>query len=332
MGIKLISKSSTKSKFRINPHTLELEKVRISLKARLQKIGVFFLTTMVFSVFFAFIIYNFFDSPKELMLRREIEQYDLQYKLLNKKVNTLSKVLNDIENRDDNIYRTIFETEPISQEERMAGVGGVDRYRDLQGYKNSKVITETAQQIDQLSRRMYIQSKSFDKIYDLAKNKATMMACIPAIQPVSNKGLTRLASGFGLRLHPVYKTWRMHTGVDFTAPIGTPIYATGDGKIVQPNSSMSGYGKFVVVNHGYGYQTLYAHMSKVIVKPGDKVTRGQIIGYVGNSGVSTGPHLHYEVLKNGKQIDPVHFFYQDITPEEYQKLIEMASVPNQSLS
>jgi murein DD-endopeptidase MepM/ murein hydrolase activator NlpD len=166
----------------------------------------------------------------------------------------------------------------------------------------------------------------------MAKNKEKMLASIPAIQPISNKNLKRIASGFGYRIHPVYKTWRMHTGMDFTAPIGTPIYATGDGVVIKPKSRMSGYGKVVVVDHGYGYKTLYAHCSKIIVRPGQKVKRGQIIGYVGNTGISTGPHVHYEVLKNDRPVNPVNYFYQDLSPEEYEKVIEISSRANQSMS
>ncbi len=251
---------------------------------------------------------------------------------LDKRVEKLNKVLVDIENRDDNIYRTIFEAEPIPSNFRKAGIGGSDRYEFLKGFENSQTIIRTAQKIDKLSRELYIQSKSFDDVYKMAKNKARMLASIPAIQPLSNKDLKRIASGFGYRIHPIYKTWRMHTGIDFTAPIGTPLYATGDGVIERIKGKMSGYGKVVIINHGYGYESLYAHMSKIIVRPGEKVKRGQVIGYVGNTGRSTGPHVHYEIKKNGKPINPVHFFFQDLTPEEYEKVIEISSRPNQSMS
>lgn len=322
----------SKSKFKINPHSLELEKVTVSWKDRFRKIGYYTLALSVFAVVVLFVAYSYFPSPKELMLMRENKQYALQFELLDQKVNQLNQVLADLEDRDDNIYRTIFESEPISKEKRMAGIGGSNRYEDLEGYENSKVITETSNKIDLLGRRLYIQSKSYDEIFKLAKNKEKMLASIPAIQPISNKDLTRIASGFGFRIHPVYKTWRMHTGIDFTAPVGTPIYATGDGKVINPNSGLSGYGKAIVIDHGFGYQSLYAHCSKVIVKPGQKVKRGEIIGYVGNSGISTGPHVHYEILKNGQPINPVNFFYQDLSPEEYEKVIDISSRANQSMS
>ena len=321
-----------KSKFKINPHSLEYEKVKINWKERLRNAAYYTVALTVFAVVVLFVAYSYFPSPKELMLMRENQQYKLQYEILNNKVDKLTTVLADLEDRDDNIYRTIFEAEPISSEKRHAGVGGSDRYADLEGYGNSKVIIETTKMIDQLSRRLYIQSKSYDDIFKMAKNKEKMLASIPAIQPVSNKDLKRIASGFGYRIHPVYKTWKMHTGIDFTAPVGTPIYATGDGVVIKPKSRMSGYGKVIVINHGFGYQTIYAHCSKIVARPGTKVKRGQIIGYVGNTGISTGPHCHYEVRKNGKPINPVNFFYQDLSPEEYEKVIEISSRANQSMS
>jgi len=322
----------SKGKYKVNPHTLELERVKLGLKGLLLRGGYYLMGGVVFATIVLFIAYTFFDSPKELMLKRENQQYALQQDMMNSRIDQLSSVLKEIEDRDDNIYRTIFEAEPIPVEEREAGIGGSDRYRNLKGYENTKRITETAKKLDQLSRELYVQSKSFDDVYKMAKNKEKMLASIPGIQPISNKDLTRIASGFGYRIHPIYKTLRMHEGIDFTAPVGTPIYATGDGKVERLKSQMNGYGNVVMINHGYGYETLYAHMSKIIVKPGQKVKRGEIIGYVGNTGRSTGPHLHYEVRKNGKPINPVHFFYQDLTPAEYEKVIEIASRPTQSMS
>jgi len=322
----------SKSKFKINPHSLEYERVKLTWKEKLRKAAYYSVALLVFAILVLFVAYSYFPSPKELMLSRENQQYKLQYVLLNDKVKKLTTVLSDLEDRDDNIYRTIFEAEPISKEKRNAGVGGSDRYADLEGYSNSKMIIESTKLIDQLSRRLYIQSKSYDDILEMAKNKERMLASIPAIQPVSNKDLTRIASGFGYRIHPVYKTWKMHTGIDFTAPVGTPIYATGDGVVIKPKNRMSGYGNAIVINHGYGYQTIYAHCSKIVAKPGTKVKRGQIIGYVGNTGISTGPHCHYEVRKNGQPINPVNFFYQDLSPEEYEKVIEISSRANQSMS
>jgi hypothetical protein len=321
-----------KPKYFFDLKSLEIEKVSHSVGAKVRRFLLAALVGMVFTTSVLVLAYNFFDSPKEKALKREIEQYELQYDLMNRRIDQLHTVLTDIEKRDDEIYRIIFEAEPVSKAERSAGYGGADRYKHLQGYQNSTILTETAQKLDKLARQLYVQSKSFDNVYSLAKGKNEMMASIPAIQPVSNKGLTRLASGFGYRIHPVYKSFRMHTGVDFTAPRGTPVYATGNGKAIRPDVGMTGYGLFIVIDHGYGYKTVYAHLSKVLVKPGQKVTRGEIIGYVGNSGVSTGPHLHYEVRYNNKPVNPVHYFFNDLTPEEYQKIIEIASQVNQALS
>jgi len=319
-------------RYKVNPETLALEPVKMSKKDFLKKAGYYLMGGVVFATLVLFVAYTFFDSPKELMLKRENNQYAMQLNMLNGRVDKLSNVLRDIEQRDDNIYRTIFEAEPVSVDERRAGIGGADRYNELKGYNNSQLITETTQKIDQLSRELYVQSKSFDEVYKLARAKEDMLASIPGIQPVSNKDLRRIASGFGYRIHPIYKTLRLHEGIDFSAPTGTPIYATGNGVVERKHGRMSGYGIVCVINHGYGYETLYAHCSKIIVKPGQKVKRGEIIGYVGNTGRSTGPHLHYEVHKNGKKINPIHFFYQDLTPEEYEKVIEISSRPTQSMS
>ena len=321
-----------KGKYRVNLHSLELELVTPKLRDRLKRVLLTLLGGAVFATIILLIAYSYFDSPKERMMKREIDQYEVQLDLMNDRMNQLSTVLEDLEQRDNTLYRTIFEAEPISREERMAGIGGSSRYADLQGFANSKRITETTARLDRLSRQLYVQSKSYDEIRELAKSKTKMMLCIPAIQPVTNKNAENIASGFGMRRHPIYKTWRIHTGIDFTGKIGTPVYATGDGKVIQPGDGMSGYGNVVMIDHGFGFKTLYAHLSKSIVKPGQVVKRGEIIGYLGNSGMSTGPHLHYEVWKAGTQVNPVHYFFQDLTPEEYQKVIEIASRPNQSLS
>jgi murein DD-endopeptidase MepM/ murein hydrolase activator NlpD len=276
------------------------------------------------------IFFQFFDSPKEKILNREIIQLSSQYETMQSKLNQVELVLDDIQQRDDNIYRVIFEADPIPKSIRKAGYGGVNRYQDLTGFKNSDLIISTANKIDQITKQLYIQSKSFDEIIELAKNQSDMLAAIPAIQPVANKNLHRMASGYGYRIHPVYKTRKLHTGMDFSAKIGTPIYATGDGKVSKVRRSRRGYGNYVIINHGYGYKTLYAHMSKYIVKRGQKVKRGDIIGYVGNTGMSMAPHLHYEVHKDGRKINPVNFYYNDLTPQQYEKMLEISSQNNQS--
>ena len=277
-----------------------------------------------------FVFFTFFDSPKEKMLNREIKNMVFQYNQIKDKLNQISLVMADLQNRDDNIYRVIFEAEPIPNSIRKAGYGGVNRYEALKGYNNSDLIINTTKKLDQISKQLYIQSKSFDEIIELAKHKSEMLAAIPAIQPVSNKNLSRMASGFGPRIDPIYKTKKFHAGMDFSAKTGTPIYATGNGKVIRVRKSRKGYGNHVKIDHGYGYITLYAHMQKYIVKKGQKVKRGEVIGYVGNTGKSVAPHLHYEVHKNGKKVNPVNFFYNDLTSEEYEKMIILSSQNNQS--
>ncbi len=320
-----------KARYHFNTKTLSFEELKVSVKHKLVKFISFFTSGMVLSAAIMLVVYSFIDSPKEKIMKRENAKLQLQYAILNDHMNQITAILANLQNRDDNIYRTIFEAEPIPDNIRKAGYGGTDRYKDIQGYENSDLMENTARKLDMISHQIYIQSKSFDEIVMLAKNKEKMLTCIPAIQPVKKTQCT-IVSGFGYRIHPIYKTLRMHTGIDFAAKIGTPIYATGDGVVIDPKGNESGYGNVVVINHGYGYESLYGHMSKMIVKPGDKVKRGQVIGYVGSTGVSVAPHCHYEIIKNGKKIDPINFFFNDLSPEEYQKVIEQASRPSQSLS
>jgi murein DD-endopeptidase MepM/ murein hydrolase activator NlpD len=320
-----------KVKYRYNQHTLSYDKIELTLKDKLFKSSIFVGLGLVIGVFIYALAYTYIDSPKEKQLKRENAQLQAQYVILNKKLEQFSKVLDDVQHRDDNIYRVIFEAEPIANEIRKAGFGGVNRYKELEGYNNSELIIKTAEKLDKLSKQLYIQSKSFDEVFEMAKKKEEMLAALPAIQPVQNKDLTRMASGFGNRMHPILKYVKFHAGMDFTADRGTPIYATGEGKIIQADSKSSGYGRHVRIDHGYGYITLYAHMSKLNVKLGQKVKRGDVIGFVGNSGLSAGPHCHYEVRKNGSPVNPVNFYYNDLTAEEYAKMIELANAPMQSL-
>ena len=286
------------------------------------------------SAFFAAIMliafFNFFDSPKEKMLIREIDNMTLQYELMNQKLSQISAVLDNVQDRDDNIYRVIFEADPIPKSIRKAGIGGVNRYEKLDGYTNSELIISTSQKLDQIAKQLYIQSKSFDEVIELATKKSDMLASIPAIQPVTNKELKRLSSGYGRRIDPYYKKPKFHYGVDFSAPKGTPIYATGNGMIKKTKKSRRGFGNHLVIDHGYGYESLYAHMQKYIVRKGQKVKRGDLIGYVGNSGKSTAPHLHYEVHKDGRKVNPAYYFHNDLTPEEFDRMLELAAQENQS--
>tara|TARA_R110001592_G_scaffold325782_3_gene606114 strand:+ start:38054 stop:38917 length:864 start_codon:yes stop_codon:yes gene_type:complete len=285
---------------------------------------------MVFASIILFVAYTFFDSPKEIALKRENEQLKLQYAVINKDVSQIKDVLSNIIHRDNNIYRVIFEAEPISQDVREAGVGGVNRYIGLEGYKFSELVINTRKTIDNISQKLYIQSKSFDEIVELAKQKEELLQSIPAIQPITNEDLTRVASGFGYRIHPIHKIRKMHTGMDFTAPTGTHIFATGDGVVESVISSKRGYGNHIVIKHQFGYKTRYAHMSRFNVKKGQKVKRGDIIGFVGNTGSSTGPHLHYEVEKDNRKVNPYNYYFNDLTPEEFDRMIELSSSANQS--
>jgi murein DD-endopeptidase MepM/ murein hydrolase activator NlpD len=243
----------------------------------------------------------------------------------------VNQVMQDMASRDNNIYRVVLDADPIPSSVRSAGYGGADRYNDLQGFSSSDLMTETTRKMDQLVRQIYVQSRSYDEIEKLAKNKEQMLACLPAIQPIDGKQLKGILSGFGMRVHPIYKVMKMHTGIDFGAAEGTPIYATGDGIVERADNLEQGYGNHVVINHGFGYQTLYAHMSRIAATVGQKVKRGQVIGYVGSTGESTGDHLHYEVIKNGVKVNPISYFFNDLNPDEYKQIISIASQPTQSL-
>lgn len=321
----------SKVKYRYNSTTLSYDKIEVTYKDRIYKTLSFLGTGLVIGVIIYGLAYTYIDSPKEKQLKQENAQMEAQYALLNKKLDQISAVLEDVQHRDDNIYRVIFEAEPIASDIRTAGFGGVNRYKELEGYSNSELIIETSKKLDKISKQLYIQSKSFDEVFEMAKKKEEMLAAIPAIQPVQNKDLTRMASGYGYRMHPILKYRKFHAGMDFTAPRGTPIYATGKGTVIQADAKASGYGNHVRIKHGYGYVTLYAHMSKIKVREGEKVNRGDIIGYVGNTGLSAGPHCHYEVRKNDEPVNPVNFYFNDLTPEEYDKMLELSNTPLQSL-
>lgn len=320
-----------KDKYLFNTTSLQVEKVRESFRDKVRTYFRFILAGALISTLLLITGFLFIDSPKEKALRREIRQYELQYQLINDRLDVLTAVMEDMQERDDHIYRVIFEAEPIPRAVREAAVGGTDRYARFEGYDNTRLISSTMQRLDQMARQLYVQSRSYDEVFEMALNKADMLAAIPAIVPIAN-GTERLMSGFGHRIHPIYKTLRMHTGVDFTAPTGTPIYATGNGVVVRAYRNNHGYGRMVLIDHGYGYQTLYAHMSQIDVRQGQQVVRGEVIGLVGSTGISTAPHLHYEVIRNGRKVNPVNYFFNDLSPEEYEYIIEVASRVNQSLS
>ena len=317
-------------KYYYDTKTLSYKQIKLSNTEKAKKYSVFISSSILLSLIMILMFFQFFDSPKEKRLKNEIENLTDQYNIIENNIKEIEIVLDDIQKRDDNIYRTIFEADPIPNSIRKQGFGGVNRYKKLSGFSNSEIIINTTKKIDQLTKQLYLQSKSFDEIINLAKNKTKMLSSIPAIQPVSNKDLSRMASGYGYRIHPIYKTRKLHTGMDFSAKTGTEIYATGDGVVSKVRKSRRGYGNHVKINHGFGYETLYAHMSKYIVKRGQKVKRGEIIGYVGNTGTSVAPHLHYEVHKEKRKINPVNFYYNDLNPDEYERMLEISSQSNQS--
>lgn len=276
---------------------------------------------------------QYFPQHQTILLENRLAEQKFEISKLGRELDNLTEILAGIEKRDDNIYRVVLGAEPIDKGIRNAGVGGSDRYADIKAKDliDKDMILKLHERVDKLRRKVYIESKSQDELVRLAENKEKLYAAIPAIQPVSNKQLMALASGFGMRTHPIYKVRKMHTGIDFAASIGTPIYATADGKVTSVEVKFSGYGKLVEIDHGFGYKTRYAHMHEFAVREGQHVKRGDLIGYVGNTGLSTAPHLHYEVLINGAQVDPVHYFYNDLTSSEYEKVLELASIENQSL-
>ena len=320
----------SKISYKFNTKSLTYEKVIVPLRKKVWQALSYLGTGLFFATITIMLAYKYLDSPKEKQLQREIKELNFQYEILNNRLNKVGTVLGDIQERDNNIYRTIFEAEPIPSNIRGAGFGGADRYKDLEGYNNSSLMVETTKHLDKISKQLYIQSKSFDEVVTLVKGKEKLLASIPAIQPISNANLRHQPGGFGWRTHPIYKTPEFHPGMDFAAAEGTEIHATGDGTIERADATAQGYGNHVVIDHGYGYQTLYGHMTKFVVHVGQQVKRGQLIGYVGSTGLSTAPHVHYEVRKNGEIVNPINFYYDDLTPEQYQKLIEQSSQSSQS--
>ncbi len=318
-----------KVKYYYDPDTLSYRKIE-SKKSETYKKSFLGIVSALLIAFFGFIGFSqFLMSPKERTQKRELENLKLHYELLSKRMEESSNVLSELQTRDNNIYRTYFEASSIPEEQRKAGFGGVNRYKHLEGFDNTEMIKNVTKEIDVLSKQMVVQSKSLDEIVSLAKEKESMLASIPAIQPVKNQDLKRMASGYGMRMHPILKTRRMHNGMDFTSPKGTPIFASGNGKIKKAHRSSS-FGKVVYIDHGYGYETIYAHMSKITAKKGQVVKRGDIIGYVGNTGRSMAPHLHYEVHKNGRAVNPIYYYYGDLTPEEFVAMQKASQQKGQS--
>jgi murein DD-endopeptidase MepM/ murein hydrolase activator NlpD len=319
-----------RTKYKFNPDSLSFDKVRLGIRELLLRSLAYFTGSIMIALIYWVIFAAFFDSPKEKALKREVEQMTIQYALVQREMANIENVLEGLEKTDDNLYRTIFEAEPIPATLREGGAGGVNRYKSLEGYSNSNLVIETANRLDKIRKRVYLQSKSFDYLIELAMNKEEMLRSVPAILPISNKDLTRTASGYGLRVHPIYKIIRFHYGMDFTAPAGTDVYATGNGVILAVKPSLRGLGKHIIVDHGFGYTSIYAHLSNFNVRVGQKVQRGDIIGFVGSTGQSVANHLHYEIKLNGVNIDPVNFYFEDLTPEMYERIVEIASKTGQS--
>jgi murein DD-endopeptidase MepM/ murein hydrolase activator NlpD len=319
-----------KIKYKFNPDSLSYYKVESSFKQKALK-SLAFLFAFLVNASIGYLLYSVaFDSPKEKGLKRQISEMNLNIELFNKQLDNIESVLGDMQQRDDNIYRTIFEAEPLNYSVREAGFGGSNRYKDLEKIENSRMVVNTAKRLDVITRKVVIQSKSYDDLTKMAVSKEKMLASIPAIQPIANKDLERTASGWGYRIHPIYKIKKFHYGIDFTAPTGTDVYVTGDGIVEQIESSQRGYGNSIIVNHGFGIKTLYGHIDHFNVKKGQKVKRGDIIGFVGNTGLSTAPHLHYEVIRTGEKVNPVNYFFNDLTADEYDRMIELSLRPGQS--
>lgn len=310
---------------------MRFEKLETPLRMQLLRVFGFIAASIVTGIIIVLIAFRYIDSPKEKLLRQENEDMKENYTVLKERVKQLELQMNELENRDNEVYRSIFEANPIPDSARVKEMEKTKEVKLVQSMGETELITSMTAQLNNLSYRLGYQLKSYAAIENMVKNKEKLLLAIPAIQPVSNKDLNRIASGFGYRIDPVYKTTRFHGGLDFTAPIGTPIYATADGTIKEAGYNTGGFGNHVVINHGYGYQTLYGHMSRIAVRDGQSVKRGQVIGYVGNSGKSTGAHLHYEVIKNGTHLDPVYFFYNDLTPAQFDAILKKAKASNQSL-
>ena len=324
---------SKKVKYYYDSENLAYRKIKPQKRKKIGYALLFLLASALFGFLCFVILMNtpYFETPKDKILAREIENLKIKYAILNKKIAFLNDVLDNIEERDNNLYRTFFNAKPISYENRKAGFVNANRYKELEGYNNSDLVINTTKRVDIISKELAIQSKSLDEILKLAKAKDKLLSAIPAIQPIKNEDLKQIASGFGYRSDPFTKARKMHEGMDFTAKTGTPIFATGDGVVKSADNSLSGYGNHIEISHGFGYLTLYGHLSKYKVRTGQRVKRGDIIGFVGSTGRSEAPHLHYEVHKDGKAVNPINFYYGNISAAEYVAISKIANQENQSL-
>jgi murein DD-endopeptidase MepM/ murein hydrolase activator NlpD len=319
-----------KVKYYYNTHNMRFEKLTTPLRVRLLQVLGYIAASIVTGILIFAITFRYIDSPKEKLLRQQNDDLKQNYKVMDERIKQLQLQMDEIANRDNYVYRSIFESNPIPDSARVKEMEKKKEVLLVQSMGETELVTSMAAQLNNLSLRMAFQVKSFGAIENMVKNKEKLLAAIPSIQPISNRTLNRVSSGFGYRIDPVYKDRRLHAGLDFTAPIGTPIYAAADGVVKDAGFNTGGYGNRVVVNHGFGYETLYAHMVRIKARVGTKVKRGEVIGYVGSTGKSTGPHLHYEVHKNGIQLDPIYFFYNDLTPAQFDRILKLAAASNQS--
>ena len=319
-----------KVKYYYNTNTLRYEKLVVPLRVKLLRILGFLATAIVTGLIIVAFAFRFLDSPKEKLLRMQYERSQQDFLSINGKVRDLEQRLKQLEKRDNDVYRTIFEANPVPDSARAKQLEMEKEIRLVSAMDENELAYSLSATLTSISNRISFQEKSYLEIEDMIKDKEKLLASTPAIQPVSNKDLNRVASGFGYRIDPVYKTVKFHAGLDFSAPQGTPIYATADGRVTTAGNKSNGYGNHVIINHGFGYETLYGHMVRVKVRNGQMVKRGEVIGWVGSTGKSTGPHLHYEVHKGGRNIDPIYFFYNDLTPEQYQQILKLAASGNQS--
>ncbi|MDP3393381.1 M23 family metallopeptidase [Sediminibacterium sp.] len=319
-----------KVKYFYNTHNMRFEKLTTPLRVRLLQVLGYIAASIVTGILIFAITFRYIDSPKEKLLRQQNDDLKQNYKVMEERIKQLQLQMDEIANRDNYVYRSIFESNPIPDSARVKEMEKKKEVQLVQSMGETELVNSMAAQLNNLSLRMAYQGKSFNAIDNMVKNKAKLLAAIPSIQPISNRNLNRVSSGFGYRIDPVYKDRRLHPGLDFTAPVGTPIYAAADGVVKDAGFNTGGYGNRVVVNHGFGYETLYAHMVRIKARVGTKVKRGEVVGYVGSTGKSTGPHLHYEVHKNGTQLDPIYFFYNDLTPAQFDRILKLAAASNQS--
>ena len=313
-----------KKKFQINPKTLVLEEVEYGIGYWLRQSGIYIISGIILGIVFLFLFLTFFPSPREKQLQREKEALQAQLSTLSQQVDQMQLVMTDLQQRDDNLYRVLFGAEPIPLSIRQGTQRKISYYEDIARMTNNQLSADLTLKVDVLEKELYVQSKSYDEIIEMAKNQEIRMENIPAIPPVLNKDLTRVASGYGMRIDPVYHVRKFHQGMDFTAPTGTEVFATGNAK-VKFSGWKQGYGNTIILDHGFGYETVYAHLYKSLVRKGQKVRRSDIIGLVGNTGKSTGPHLHYEVRLNDRPVDPRNYYFYDLSPEEYDQMIQLSN-------